>query len=303
MSCSKDNSIPKGTWQKQGSVILPDSTDNYNVAEPTIIYDTGAHILHASMVYKMWFRNGNNCIRYAESVNGIRWEKYNKTILNHFYCPYVFKCDDKYLMYCVDSTWHHLNCFSSHDGIVWQSIDQNSIHDVYQAFGNTAIAFEGGTYYLFYEAMRNNVWSIYEATSGDCINWSSDNNNIISWQGSYGGPVYKKIGNAYYLWVHGSTTGTLPTQLYRFKSIDLIHWSKDVQSSTLTRTTFDEGVDCQVGQVADPYILEANGKTFMYYSGGRDGTGDLKNTLNFTIKLAIADMSLTELVRTREGVR
>jgi hypothetical protein len=306
LSCSKDKLITQqGVWNKIGSVILPGSKDNFNVAEPTLLYDSCPKLLkNTKMVYKMWFRNGNNNINYAESLDGKDWIRDTGTVLNQKYCPYVFKHDSIYYLYCVEASWHSLDCYTSNDGIHFV-LEKNNVIPNFNSYGNTAIAYEDNKWYMFYEASQRTVdgyWKIYEAVSNDGINWTTNYTPIIAWQGCYGGPVYQKINGLYYLWVHGSVTGCLPTDLYRFKSSNLTDWQRDVNASILPRTTYDEGVNYDLGQIADPFIMEVNNKSYMFYSGGRDGTGNLKGVQNFTIKLAIANMPLSQLVQTTEGV-
>lgn len=94
----------------------------------------------------------------------------------------------------------------------------------------------------------------------------------------------------YTAWAHGSwqnsqTVGPngVPSDIYKFYSRDLTNWSKSTKNlhPDLARATYDDGAFSGVGQVADPTLCEAWGKTFIYYDSLQDqastsGTAKIK---------------------------
>jgi hypothetical protein len=65
----------------------------------------------------------------------------------------------------------------------------------------------------------------------------------------------------------------------------------------------DEGVNSGWGQTADPDVIEVNGKTYLYYSASSTPDTLAGQFTGFScIKLAIADMPISELVKTNGGV-
>ena len=80
----------------------------------------------------------------------------------------------------------------------------------------------------------------------------------------FGGPWVKKINGIYYLFHHASEPAdNLPTDIYLHYSKDLHNWYPIDDAPLVKRTQPKWEVD----QVADPYLIEVNGKTFMYYDG------------------------------------
>jgi sucrose-6-phosphate hydrolase SacC (GH32 family) len=103
-------------------------------------------------------------------------------------------------------------------------------------------------------------------------------------EGTFGGPWLTKIGETYHLWYHGSLIDNLPTQIYHATSDDLVTWRQSSAAPILDRSQ-----SWEVDQVADPSLVEANGRTFLFYDGD-DNVGR-----RAAINVAVADGNLSEL--------
>ena len=287
-------------WQRYGDVISDVTT-----AEPSVIYDTNPQILtNETYVYKMWYRYGWSTayLYYAESTDGINWVKYSgNPILTGYYQPFVFKYNNTYYLFAsqYDSAVGAsvLYRFHSTDGINWVN-DGKVLDEGTGGVANTFVWVENGTWYMLYEYGQgvDNRWKIGLATSTDGLSWTkSSANPVISTTGSCSGPFMRydtpKFSDGYYyLWVHCSPSGTLPTDIYRYRSTDLINWEN--QGMVFPRKGTDEGEGSSVGQVADVTMWEIGGKVYMYYFATSNGTAETDGH----IKLAIANMTFEELI-------
>lgn len=316
VSCKKDPILTKQTepvWAKQGSVITATaSQEEGNVQEPNVLYDTCPQLLKGNKwVFKMWYRSGwsNPYISYAESVDGIMFTKYDSVLVKGYYCPSMFKKDGVYYIHASKAGAHQIDCYTSTDGIHF-AFNSVSLAIEGMSYGNTSIIYDSlkGWYMLYDRTVGStNSDNGSLATSQDGIHWNDYPNNPVIQTSSCScpGKVYK-IGDVYYGYIPVSITGLLPTDIYRYKSTDMINWIQSPTTPVMYRTTADEGIGSNVGQVCDPSIVEVNGKTYMYYDAGPNGlngTISYEGTGDFRIKLAIANMTMVKLITTNEGVK
>lgn len=298
-------------WGRQGAVLTAGVGDNSNVLEPTILYEANAQIL-AGTVFKMWYTGGwgNLDINYAESSDGAAWTKYDSNpVLADHARSCILKVSATYYLYAAKEDDSQIDLYTSADGLSW-SLDTAAVIPLGGAgawddthVANCHVWKEGASdWRMLYEANHSTgAYHIGYATSSDGQSWSkSGSNPVINETGSTGGPfVYKASDGAYWLWVHHSSTGFLPTNLERYKSTNLTSWTKNpADRNTLIRLSADEGVNTTVGQVADPMLIEVGNQVYLFYSASTDGTqaaGALR------IKLAIAPMTFEKLIRTLEG--
>lgn len=136
-------------------------------------------------------------------------------------------------------------------------------------WGNSACVIRSGTWHLLYEAMdTSNVWQMGYATSSDGITFGRQNggNPLTSLRygtGMYGGPDLHLLDDGTWeLFYHASTSGVLPTRIYRATSADLITWAKDPAAPILDMTLAFE-----VDQVADATVVTIGGERVMFYGG------------------------------------
>ncbi|MFA6537437.1 MAG: DUF2341 domain-containing protein [Patescibacteria group bacterium] len=299
------------TWDPQGTVLqASEDFDENNVHEPIVIYDTDPQILtDQTNVFKMWHTSGweNSVMNYAESVDGVTWVRYSgNPILTGFGRSFVLKHDGTYYMYTEDAT-QELDLYTSEDGVNFVLTKNSAIpRGGSGAWDNTAIVnnhvwVEGANdWKMIYEASGGvNPWALGLATSSDGITWTKyESNPVIDETGARGGPFVTKIGSEYWMWVHGSTAGVLPTDLYRYHSTDLITWTQDPAGTVLARLTADEGAGGSVGQIADPFYMEHDGDVYLWNSASSDGS---IQSAGQHIKLNIAhDITFADLVATNE---
>lgn len=119
--------------------------------------------------------------------------------------------------------------------------------------------------------------------------------------GSCGGPEVHKLSGIYYVWIQCSRNSFRPTDIYRFQSSDLKTFIRSPVGIVMGRTTKDEGMNVSGGQVADASMIEVDGKTYMFYDA--TDTQNPNPTQDMHLKLAIATMSMDQLVKTSEGTR
>lgn len=303
-----------GVWTSQGSVISGDPTDDEsNVQEPNVLYEGDAQILTGT-VYKMWLKGGWNTshINYYESYDGISWTPYgsNPLITGGTEQPHIFKDGATYYLYFrVGFEGYAFKRYSSSDGVNW-TLDSASTLGVggvgawdHFSLGNIFVWKEGASdWRAIYEALNasGGTWKLGYATSSDGLTWSkSGSNPVIAETGSTGGPfIYKDLGGTYWMWVHHSPTGSLPTDLERYYSTDLITWTRKPTRNTLWRVGSGEGAGTSVGQIADPTMLEINGKLYMWLGTNPDGSGPDGHG---TISLKTADMTFEQIIHSNEG--
>lgn len=143
-------------------------------------------------------------------------------------------------------------------------------------WGNSSCVILNGTWHLLYECYnQSNIWQMGYATSPNGITWTRQNggNPITTLQvgtGMFGGPNLNRMSDGTWeLFYHASTSGILPTDIYRAVSSDLIHWVRRPGTPILTRGDLFYEVD----QVADACLLELGGQRFLFYGGADNTTG------------------------------
>lgn len=304
--------LPLGVWGTGVAVMVADiPAEQDNIYEPFILYEGNPQIL-AGTVFKMWYTGGWAAPNtyYAESLDGLTWTKYSATpvIANHsrnsiikvgatYYC-YVHEMvtNTKIDLYTsadgVNFSLHTANVLIPGSAGAW---DDSAIH-------NTFVIIENGVWHMFYDALRaGGNFNIGLATSSNGVTWVKHGSNpVISGTSTKGAPCVRKIGNEFYMWCLGAPFNQLglPSDLYRYKSPDLITWTQDVIGETFIRTQADEGTGSVWGQVADPHLIEINNKVYMFYAASSNGSIQAGAQ---RIKLSITDMPFTDLVKTNEG--
>lgn len=308
----------EGVWNLQGTILSASlTTDIGNLWEPSVIYEDSPQILTTyENVFKMWFCSGfgipgSGVVNYAESPDGIHWTRRVTPVLTNHYRTFVLKQSTTYYLFGATVDQLQIDVYTSSDGITWTlgtaailAVGTAGAWDDF-ALANCSVFVEGGTWYMLYDGLNDasGVWSEGLATaSSPTGTWTKSGSNpvmtLASTAISGASPVIK-VGSIYYVWIirTPTATGNLPSDIYRYQSTNLTTWTNAIPS--LVRTTVDEGVNTLVGQVGDPYIFELGGKTFIYYCASQDGSADE----GFShLKLAIADMPISQLITTSEGV-
>lgn len=288
-----------------GAVVTGDPTNDEGAAyEPNVVLD--------GSTFKMWWTGGWGAtahpphINYSTSSDGITWSG-GSSVLAGYQHSFVFKSGSTYYMYAVPgATPTQFDFLTSSNGTTWvldtaKAIDKGTSAWDDTEMGNIVVWIESASdWRALYEARTSTGgWHIGYATSTDGKTWSkSGSNPVINETGSTGGPwIYKNGASDYWLWVHHSLTGFLPLDEERYKSSDLVTWTRLPTKNVLTRYTADEGLGLLTGGIGDFTMVETAGQTYVWYGAGTDATGPAGSI----IKLAIAPMTMAKLILTNEG--
>ena len=299
-------------WDRQGTVVanyFP--SDQQTIAEPTLIAPEGGCVLIASSpCFKMWFSVGWSlpATYYAESPDGFSWTRTASPVVAGHNRPFVIRNGATLIMFAVPNPGDQIDEYISTDGLNWTLahagvIAQSEGWDV-AGVANTGGTIISGTLYLFVEGLNaNSVWSVGLFTSTDLATFTQAPGNplIVSASGgSCGGPSVPYLtGAGWIMWTHCSSTGNLPTDIYRWRAGAITGpWYPALNFSDYPRLSSDEGVNTTVGQVADPFVLPVGNSTYMFYSASADG-GQASGYQH--IKLAIANEPIAALAGTSGG--
>jgi len=167
-------------------------------------------VLHENDQYHMWYSAGANDLTgyrafgYASSPNGIHWKRYEENPLN-FYCEEstldtiqywhfdIIRKDSLFLMWYAarlndPSTKLSIGFAWSVDGLNWTKYPEPVLKpgkgDEWDAdaIGDPSVVFDGNTYHMWYNGMRNQLPKIVHvgyATSRNGINWEKHPENPV----------------------------------------------------------------------------------------------------------------------------
>lgn len=314
-------------WQPQGAVIASEGSVFYPVI-PNVIFEGNAKILSGN-VFKMWYIGKNvsvSALKYAESTDGINWTLYSSNpVLNNVTFCKVRKVGSTYYAYANPSVFSGtgISVYTSPDGLTWTLQLSNAIAPEGTGWEQEFTAqlaivdIIDGTWYGYYTGQSAaGAYGMGLATSTDGIHWTKGANNPIaslssgtfkdgsSWVGS-GDFCFLKIKGTYYGWSQTTpqadpgATNNLPSDIMRWSAPSPSGPWTALGSLTYYRNAAIDGIGVSTAQVADPCLLEVNGKTYLYYSAVQNQTSATANN----IALAIANMPLVSLVGTYEGVQ
>ncbi|HEV7426183.1 MAG TPA: hypothetical protein VGQ46_07420 [Thermoanaerobaculia bacterium] len=310
---NRSRASASGTWNHQGVVIAPSDTDANTVLEPTVIYEGSPQLLtNYKKVFKMWFDAGwgdaAGNIWYAESPDGVDWTRDSGPCVTGHYRTHVHKDGLTYYMFTANIAQTQYDLYTSANGRIFTLNTPAVLRSGSGWDGNIenmSVFVEKHKWYMLYDGYDSatGTFSIGLASAPAAAGtWSkSSANPVIRLEhGSVTGPSEViKIGAVYYVWLQRAPSSTLPTDIYSYHSSDLTEWKPNPSSPAFARTTWDEGADSSIGQVADPSIIEVGGKSLLFYSASTDGR---QASGRLQIKLATADMPISRLVRTNQGV-
>jgi predicted GH43/DUF377 family glycosyl hydrolase len=296
-------------WIRQGTVLTGAGWEGTGILEATVIYDPDA------LLFKMWYRGGGynaggttRKLGYATSTDGVTWSKYGSNpILGDgvggesalLYEPFVVLVDDTYYVYYTTRSPVALKLATSATGYSSFTIVGTlmSLPTGTDLWGNMSLWRESASVWKgLFEARTTatSKWHIYYATSTDGETWTLGNGGAalstldVGSEGA-GGPDVQpiKIDGLYHVWYHSA----VPINLYHATSPDLITWTQLADNPILVPL----GSGDEVNGVADPSILEVDGKTYLYYEGTIDATPAAK------IRLATIDATLHEITENIGG--
>jgi hypothetical protein len=292
-------------WQRQGVVIR--SVGGGNPGEPMVLYEGSCQVVTGTNCFKAWI-SYNNATYYEESLDGLVWSVGNggSSVIPGGR-PGVVHNGSTYYAYVENaSTPTAFNQYTSSNGMTGWTLAHSSVISLGSTgtwdasiIYNPFVTIVGGTWYMVWEG--NGVGtpdSIGGATSSDGVTWTQNTANPITGRpdtnGTIGnayscqGPFIANVNSAWWLWC-GEVGNTI--DLGRFTSPTfngLFAWNP--YKPTLVGTAGSEATN-----TSDPCLVEANGKTYMFYASQQVGGAYAG------IKLAIANMTMSQLVRTSEG--
>lgn len=292
--------VSGAVWTRMGAVINATNSGQ----EPSVIYDTADCQLVASPCFKMLFSRAST-IHYAESLGGLDWTEQAGSVISKTR-PAFLKVGSTYYAYVEQTSSTNaqpaFDLYTSANGINW-TLAQASVISKGSAgawddgtINNPFVIHEGSTWYMAYEAIGTGTGSATQigvATSTDGLAWTKSPANPITGYyigtgGTPQGPFLYHAADGWYLWAgikDGASSSVGRFQTTTFNSL----WVPSTGSNTFGHT----GLGDETG-AGDPCLVEANGKTYLFV-GVTPAAG------NGTIKLAIADMPLSQLVKTAEG--
>jgi hypothetical protein len=294
-------------WARQVAITPTLAGESTAVQEPTVIYEATGCTLVANPCFKMWYTGGLSPqnIYYAESPDGISWTKRSTAVLNGHRGSYLLKNGSTYYLYACSGTTQ-IDLYTASDGITFtlDTAGTMTATGIEINFGNLAVIIDGSTWRMAYEGHWTGTagWSMGAASSTDGRTWTRDVGNPLITFGGQGPALYKALNGTFWMWAH--CCGGLPSDGVRYSSPDFHTWIRNPpginpqpnqsDGATLPRITADEGVGLSTGQVADQSLVQINGKVYDYYTASADGT------TNFKIKVAIANLTLEQLITTSE---
>ncbi len=250
-----------------------DQSDGQKVWSPSVIYENG--------IYQIWYqgyKNNKFSIYYAESTDGINWNKNDGAIIaprtdkNEIGAaePTVLYINNEYKMWynAVDSnSRYHLGYAVSSNGINWDIYESYVLEGSggsWDSIGitNPYIYFDGLTYHLWYSSSNiQSNWKIGYAYSNDGINWEKYEENPLNIPslGFTEAPSIIKINDVFHMWYN--TGYYKSTNIFHATSIDKINW--ECEDS------------CYVIQIGESYdnreilsssVLKIGSKLSMWYS-------------------------------------
>jgi hypothetical protein len=304
-------------WQKQG-VIIPIPATDWHFTEPTVLYETGRHLLTGTgEVFKLWYRAQHadmgtylGYIRYAESEDGWNWVE--TTIMtadpdvtgNHLALPFVCHVGSYYYLYIHGHLLTACDVWRSSNGVTgWTLLRANTlVSDASPAWdsliiGNSFVWYESGTWYMTYDAnsvVAHEQWQTGLATSPDGMTWTKYVGNPIIGNASYfaGGFHVQKVGSTYYAW--GQATRDPDGYLDNFdrwQSTDLHSWTR----AAGWEWTIPRELPTEAWEICDPSMIYAKGNIWIYYLAA-SSPGNWNG-----ISLALVGMPFDQLVQTQEN--
>lgn len=269
--------------------------DSSSVQDPSIIYEKGT--------YKMWYNalSSGWKIGFAYSADGKKdWQRSSTPVIDigstdgretDTTDPFVLKSGEGYQMWyssfsgsywivgedrfrlryatsAADLSWNKNSdwVLKGNSG-KWDSGGMNR--------GETVIKV-GDVYKMWYAAIDDKrigsgteTWQIGYATSPDGINWTKNENPVISpteeWElNSVNYPFVLYNGDKYEMW-YAATERDLPKQIVYAYSQDGTSWIKPPDKNPVLTTGPYDSFDSRY--IDSPYVIKNGGSLRMYYSG------------------------------------
>lgn len=308
---------PTAAWQRQGTVLA--STSNGVANEKVLALTTDCQLVSNPCLAMV--ADYGSILGYTESTDGLNWHALTTITLSGtrssggyqpgwLYDP----ATGKYWLTTSYASSAGLDVYSSAahtpnaytlvthaivtaSGLSWSSIN------------NSAMSKVGSTIYLVFDGYLSGCGGtcgvIGGITTTDYNTWTVAGATPLTGNGypeAMGGPTIAYLNNEWYMWGHGATQSGWLGGIYRrqaasFNSI----WQRSSPSGfPLTGNpipTFSAAAPDEYSQLASASLVTPPwnaGQTYLYYC-----SADASNVLH--IKLAIANMPMSQLVLTGEG--
>jgi sucrose-6-phosphate hydrolase SacC (GH32 family) len=244
------------SWRTKRCIALTESNDGFKWSDPQIVLAPSKStnweddvnrmsIVHKDGKYQMWYTGmtigtikdyatGSAKIGYSESVDGIKWERFNDPVMipdleweqNSIMCPHVNWNEEKniYQMYYSAGGWYEPDIIAyaeSRDGCNWEKRDKPVLWPIYRNLWErertTAcqVLYHKGWYYMFYIGFEDiHKARVCFARSKDGISkWERHPMNPIIGPGHIGGwdceaeykpfVIWEEENNRWLMWVNG----------------------------------------------------------------------------------------------------
>jgi hypothetical protein len=296
---------PGRVWNRQGRIL----TGSGGAADPRLAYTTTDCQLIANPCFQMWYDDSTG-VRYAESANALPpWTVYPSTVLTGHAEASVLKVAGfsfKYLMLTRNTGGNNIDAYTGSIPTTFALAAANAITTASVGnwspgqVDNSSMVQVGSTIYAAVEGPGSGCAGF---TSTNGTTWTISPANLISGTGDVqsgaGCFIWQNPATStWYMWTHVPNGGGL----YRRSSsaFDAI-WQVSAPSAYQiaanepgTFHTFSADAPDESTQLAVPSLVEVNGRTYMVYcASGSDNS--------LAIKLAIANMPMSQLVQTGEG--
>lgn len=311
-----------GVWKRNGVVIYPDATFNnpFLTGEITVLPPDGdAPLLltHYTQVWKAWFSVGSS-IYYAESPDGINnwtWGEGSaidgSSVAAHNRGRVIKTDSTHYYLYAVPSPGgtqldeyispDGLNFTLDHAAVITPAMFPPSWGVAATTLDNSSGVFISGTFYLAVDMEFNTgLW-----TSTDMFTFTPVGSDLMMPNVAVRSPFYQ-VGSTWYTWAHGTDN-----QIHRMSALTFTGTWSDALSGVAEFgiESLDEGVNLtngpgtDFGQTVDPYVVQYNNRTYLYYSTAQATTPyNVPTNLNYSeLKLAVANMPISSLILTNGG--
>jgi hypothetical protein len=296
------------TWMRYGYVTVPGSS-------PNVLYDNACKVVPGPC-FRNWYLTPSG-VNLAESVDGLtNWTNYagNPVKAGCISGPGIWKAGAIYYLACSIST--QIDMYTSPDGITWTLLQAAIITPGttgtwdHAGLCNPNLYYNGNLnppWYLLYDACttqtggatstNGTVWAKLSANPITGIIDSGNTNPITVGVNMCSGSMMAYVSGSWWLWCGEN-------DINRFASASFNNlWIWSQQHPSFRSVPPDETSAGSGSGASDPTIAfntltgtyDVNGKTYMYYAAYN------VQGVSVGIKLAIANMTMAQLVTTNEG--
>ncbi len=272
------------------------STANLNgVFSPFVMFHGGKY----KMWYGKWYNDRSYDVEYAESVDGLSWNKIvSYPVLERgssgawdqygVHAGPINYENGLYTMYFVGATSRdgdsYIGAADSYDGVYWVKRPSPLIKILGKRVAPNSLIKINSTYYLYFSYTKLNaasdVWGISVATSQDGANWTVVKENILPLSESWETPNPNGVSVINYgsklLLIYGSL-GNLA--FGTATSIDGVSWTKSTKNPVFTKNNTYMNWSSEVRY---PNILQIGNSYKLYYTG----------IVNGRLAIAVGDLTI-----------